>query len=147
MLDLALLDEVFDGAGDVFDGDVQVDAVLVVEIDGVDLEALQRLFGDFLDVIRMAVEGVPFAAVVGVGFPAEFCGDDDLTAEGREGFADELFIEERAVDFGGIEEGDAAIDGFVEELDHLLLVFSGAVGPAHAHAAETEGGDLKIAVA
>jgi hypothetical protein len=48
---------------------------------------------------------------VGVDVEAELGGDDDLVADGREGFADELFVDEGAVDFGGVEEGDAAVDG------------------------------------
>jgi hypothetical protein len=36
VLDLSLGDQLFDGAGDVFDRDVGVDAVLVVEVDGLD---------------------------------------------------------------------------------------------------------------
>jgi hypothetical protein len=38
---LAGLDKFGDGAGDVFDGDVGVDAVLVEQVDGVDAQALQ----------------------------------------------------------------------------------------------------------
>ena len=41
VLDLAFGDELLDGAGDVFDGDLGVDAVLVEEIDVVGLEALE----------------------------------------------------------------------------------------------------------
>ena len=52
VLDLALLDEFLDRAGDVFDGHVGVDAVLVEEVDGVDVEALERGFGDLADALR-----------------------------------------------------------------------------------------------
>ena len=43
-------------------GTLRIDPVLVKEIDGVDLETLQRGFGDFLDMFRPAVEVGPFAA-------------------------------------------------------------------------------------
>jgi hypothetical protein len=79
----------------------------------------------------------------GVAVEAELGGDDDLVADGREGFADEELVGEGAVDFGGVEEGDAAVDGLVEEVDHGGLVFGGSVGEAHAHAAEAEGGDVE----
>jgi hypothetical protein len=78
----------------------------------------------------------------GSAVEAELGGDDDLFANRGEGLADELFVGERAVDFGGVEEGDAEVDGFVEEGDHFSFVFGGAVGEAHAHAAEAEGGDF-----
>src|SRR3974390_2664173 len=42
MLHLALLDQVLDGAGHVFDGYRGVDAVLVVEVDDINAEALKR---------------------------------------------------------------------------------------------------------
>ena len=82
MLDLALLDEAFDGAGDVFDRNLEVDAMLVVEVDRINLETLERFFRDLPDVVWMAVEGVPLAAVIGIGFPTKFCGDDDLSRKG-----------------------------------------------------------------
>ena len=54
-------------------------------------------------------------------------------------------LSERAVDFGGVEEGDAAFHGGAEKRDHLLLVFGRTVGKAHSHAAEPEGRDFQIA--
>ena len=73
-----------------------------------------------LDVLGAAVEAAAGLAVR-VEFEAELGGDDDLVAEGREGFADEFFVGEGAVDFGGVEEGDAALDGGADERDHLVL--------------------------
>ena len=72
--------------------------------------------------------------------------DHDLIAERRQRFADELFVSEGAVDFGGVEERDAALDGGADQRDHLLLVHRRAIAEAHAHAAEAEGRDFQIAV-
>src|SRR5208283_1057086 len=58
-----------------------------------------------------------------------------------------ILIGEGAVDFGGIEEGDAALHGGADQGDHLAALMRRAVAEAHAHAAEAEGGDLKVAVA
>ena len=41
VLDLALLDQVLHGSRDVFDRHTRIDTVLIKEIDGFDLEALQ----------------------------------------------------------------------------------------------------------
>ena len=41
VLDLAGLDEFFDGSGDFFDGYVRVDSVLVEQVDRVDTESLE----------------------------------------------------------------------------------------------------------
>ena len=76
---------------------------------------------------------------------AELGGDDHLLAERSESFAHEFLVDERAVDLGGIEKGDAAFDGGPEQGDHLLLVFGRAVGKTHSHAAQSEGGNFQIA--
>ena len=89
----------------------------------------------------LAVEA---ALLAGVAVESEFGGDDHFVAEGSEGFADEFLVGEGAVDFGGVEEGDALFDGGADDGDHLLLVPGGAVAKAHAHAAEAEGGDFQI---
>ena len=93
-----------------------------------------------------AAVGAPGAAAsVGIDIEAELGGDDDLAAEGREGLADEFFVVERAVDFGGVKESDAALDGGAEQSDGTPSFRERLVGKAHAHAAQAEGGDLKIA--
>ena len=136
---LPACDEVADGAGGVFDGGVLVDAVLVEEVDGVGLEALEGGFDDLLDVVGLAVGGGPFVVVCGVGLEAELGGDDDVLAEGSKGFADDLFVEVGAVDFGGVEEGDAAFDGERMSCDGGGFFDGGAEAEAEAHAAEAEG--------
>jgi hypothetical protein len=64
-------------------------------------------------------------ATVGVEGEPELGGDDDLAAEGFEGFADEFFVDERPVDLGGVEEGDAAFDGGADQGDVVWPVGSG----------------------
>ena len=51
---------------------------------------------------------------------AELRGDDDLVADRRERLTDDLLVDERAVHLGGVEEGDAAVDGGADERDALL---------------------------
>ncbi len=63
VFDLACLNQFLDGAGGVFDGSVGVDAMLIEEVDGVGLQALERAFDDLLDVVGAAVGSGPFAAV------------------------------------------------------------------------------------
>jgi hypothetical protein len=67
---------------------------------------------------------------------AELRGDLHLAAEGREGLAHELLVRERAVDFRGVEERDAVLDGGADHGDHRLPFRGRAVAGAHAHAAE-----------
>jgi hypothetical protein len=105
--DLPFLDQVLHRARDVFDGHVRIDAVLVEQVDRLDPEAAQRGFGHLADVRRPAVEA---ALPVGFERERELGGDHDLVAEWSERVADELLVGEGTVGFGGVEEGDAAVD-------------------------------------
>src|SRR5204863_3932770 len=49
-----------------------------------------------------------------------------------------------AVDFRGVEEGDAPFDRGAKHRNHLLLLAGRAVAETHAHAAEADGGDFEI---
>jgi len=59
VLDLALLNQVLHRARDVLDGHIRIDAVLVMQIDRVDLEPLERALDRLLDVLGRAVQGAP----------------------------------------------------------------------------------------
>ncbi len=56
MLDLTFPDQLLHRAGDVFDGYVRIDAVLVEQIDTVGLQALERGLGDLPDVLWPVVD-------------------------------------------------------------------------------------------
>ena len=88
LLDLALCDEVLDGAGDVLDRHVRVDAVLVQQVDPVGPEALQGGVDDLPDVLGAAVEGAERAAagLAAAGRKSELRRDDDLVAKGARAF-------------------------------------------------------------
>jgi hypothetical protein len=70
--------------------------MLIEQIDGIDLEAPERLFCDLFDVLRSAVESAPLVAVARVRRPSEFRRDDDFAAKRCEGFTDKFFIQQRA---------------------------------------------------
>ena len=94
MQDLSLPDQIFDRADDIFDGHAGIDAVLVIEIDAVSLEAFEGALDDRLDVLWSAVETTRFEV------EAKLRCDDDLVAEGRERLSDELLVRIWAVDLG-----------------------------------------------
>jgi hypothetical protein len=85
--------------------------VLIEQIDGVDLEALERALGDLLDVLWPTIQPSQTPLRSGIKFEPELGGYHDLPTEGSEGFAHEFFVRERTVRFSGIEECDAAFDG------------------------------------
>src|SRR5437773_11130917 len=55
VLHLAFLNQILHSARNIFDRNIQVDTMLIEEINGIDLETLERLFGNLLDVLRPAV--------------------------------------------------------------------------------------------
>ena len=76
---------------------------------------------------------------------AELGGDHDLVADRGERLADEGLVGERPVDLGGVEERDAEVDRFADDVDAVLFGNVEAVGVAQAHAAEADGGDVEAA--
>src|SRR5208337_1234817 len=113
--DLALLNEVLHGSGDVFNRHVGIDAVLIEEVDDIGLESFQRGLADLADVLGPAIDSSQRPLGFGIDFESELGGDRDLITEGSEGLADQLFVSERAVSFGGIEECDTSFESSADE--------------------------------
>jgi hypothetical protein len=62
-----------------------------------------------------------------------------------DGLTDNLFTVEGPVDLGGVDVGDAQVQGPVDGADRLAVVegtFAG-VGPGHGHGAEADTGDVQ----
>ncbi len=91
---------------------------------------------------RLAVDQRQPRPAAGVAAEAELGGDDHPVADGGQRFADQLFVDERAVDLGRVEERHAAFDGGMNQGDHLALVARQAIALAHAHAAQADGRDF-----
>ena len=139
MLHLTLLNQVLHRSGDVFDGHVRVNSVLVVEINDVSLEPLERALGCFLDVLWPAIEGSPLASLLRIRRPAELRCVHHLIAEWSKRFAHQFFVCERTVDFSGVEECHAAFDCRSNQRDPILLIHGGPEAEAQSHAAESDG--------
>jgi hypothetical protein len=92
VLGLAGLDKVLDRAGDVLDGHLRVDAVLVVEVDGVDAEPVQRAVDDLFDDLGPAGDPPLRFAFDGIDVPAELGGDHDLALVRGERLTDEFLV-------------------------------------------------------
>src|SRR5262245_54827155 len=89
---------------------------------------------------------VHLGPLVRVGLEPELGGDYHLSALRSEGLAHELLVGQRAVDLGGVEEGDAAVDGRPDQGERLLLVHGRSVAEAHSHAAGPERRNLQVAL-
>jgi hypothetical protein len=79
VVDLARFDQLLDGAGDVLDRDVWVDAVLVEQVDGVGPEATQGTVHG-TDAVRPAADTGLLADLV--ERDAELGGEDDVPRTG-----------------------------------------------------------------
>ena len=66
----------------------------------------------------------------------------DVAAPRLQRASEELFVRERPVHLGRVEERHAELERAVDRGDRLALV-GRAVGLAHPHAAEAEGGDFE----
>jgi hypothetical protein len=134
--DLSFLQKLSHGADRFFDGRGGIDAVLVVEIDGLDSQALQAGFAGSAHVFRLAVHSAN-VGVLGIANDAEFRGQYKLIALALEGAADQFFVFVRTVDIGGIEKVDAEFerpvnggDGFgVVAVDHKTPTCPCSPGP------------------
>jgi hypothetical protein len=145
-----------------FDGKAGVDAVLVVEIDAIQVEALQagltggshiRWIATYLPLpIHMpeselscqfhllshpSLQSLPAPQ----GTKSKKKRTTQTTEERKKkrwDLSEKDFVGEGAVHVGGVEEGDTGVDGVVDERDH---VFFGLAG--HAHATEALCGHLQ----
>src|SRR5208282_5490630 len=146
VLHLTFMNQVLHGSGYVFDGHVRVDTVLIEQIDGIDLEALNRGFSDLLNALGAAIRTNETGTSVRLEFEAELGGDHHFPTERRKSFAHEFFVGERTIDFSRIEECYAAFHGGAENRDHLLLVSSRTVRKAHSHAAQAKGRNVQVII-
>ena len=142
MVDLALGDELCEGADGVLDRGVGVDTVLVVQVDAVGAEPLQRPLKRGADVIRAAVQVVGTAA--GVGDEAELGGEYDLVAAILDRPSDKLLVGERPVDLGGVDERHPQVERSMDGADGLGIVTARpAVSVGHAHGTQTDAGHVQ----
>ena len=142
--DLALGDQLGEGADRVLDRGVRVDAVLVVQVNAVGPEPLQRALDGGPDVRRGRVEYA--GALAGVRDEAELRRDRDLVAMPLQGAADEFLVGVWAVDLCGVEVGDSELE---RSLDRAARFAFAAVGvevvAGHRHRPEADARDVESA--
>jgi hypothetical protein len=138
--DLALGDQLGEGADRFLDRRLRVHPVLVVQVDVVGAEPAERALNCDPDVRRAAVH----ALAACVGHEPELGRQDDLVAAALDGTADKLLIGVGAVDLRGVDHGDAEVECPVDCADGLGVVGAGAgVGSGHAHRPEADTADIE----
>ncbi len=143
MLYFALPDQILHGSRHIFDGHVQIDAMLVEQIDCVNPEPPERRLGHLADMLRPAVQRVPPSGVLRCRFPAKFRGNHHLPAEGSQCFSCQLFVRERTVDLGGVKKCDSSLYGRPDQTDRRLLLGRRPKTEAQSHAAQAQSRNLE----
>src|SRR5579862_9124848 len=93
-------DQLPDRSRHVLDGHVRIDTMLVEQIDSIGAQPLEYRIDHFTNVLRSTIETI--ARAVGIDAPSELRGDEHLITKGRERFAHQFLIYERAIRFGRI---------------------------------------------
>src|SRR5205823_2167518 len=112
-----------------------VDAMLVVDVDAIGAEPLERGVAAGEHVLAIAAD--PQSLALLVTDVAELGREHDLVASALDRTADQPLVRERAVDVGGVEEIDPELERPVDRGDRLALV-RGSVELGHTHAPEAE---------
>ena len=141
MLDLPLRDQLLHRAGNFLDRYIGIDAVLVEQVDLLDAEPLERSLGNRADMLGPAVQARLLHAARDV--EAELGGDHHPVTHRAQRFADQAFIGEGAIDFGSVEERDAAIDGGAQQGAALRRAQLAAIGEIQPHAAIADRRDFE----
>ena len=144
MADLALGDQLGQGADGVLDWGFGIDPVLVIQVDVVGAEPLQGALDRGADVRRAAVDDAGAAA--GVRDEAELRRQHDLVAAPLDGPADEFLVGVRTVDLGSVYVGDAQLERPVDGADGFgVAARADVVVAGHRHSAESYAGDVESA--
>ena len=112
--------------------------MLIVQVDGVDAEALQRCVAGVLHVLRRSIHAEERPVIS--AHVAELGGNHDLRAPITNCRTQQSFVLEWAIHVGGVEEGHAHFDGAMNGGDRFGFV-APRVKLRHAHATETKGRD------
>jgi hypothetical protein len=132
--DLALPHQIGHGPDRLLDWHLRVDAVLVVQVDDVNLEPLQTGFTGLTHIVGSAIH-----ALARFGpYLSEFGGKNHLIPTAGNGLSDQLLVLAPAVHVGCIEESHALVERIADERDGLLIVAL-AIDAGEGHAAEAEG--------
>src|SRR6266481_5838915 len=111
--------------------------MLIVEVDRVDAQSLERSFTRLADVLGSTVD-TALARIFRIAHVAELGCDDNAIALSLDRSADQLFVLEWSIHVSGVEHVDAELERAMDGRDGFLLV-AWPVKLRHAHAAKANG--------
>jgi hypothetical protein len=122
------------GTDGILDRNSWVDPVLIVEVNHIDAESLERGIAGRRDAFRATVQ--PHTTLWITGY-AEFCCNHYLIPTPSQYFSQQALIGVRTVHVRGIPEIDAQFQGAIQGSEILLFV-GGSVEISHTHAAQAQ---------
>src|SRR3974390_1063901 len=120
---LALGHKFLDRAGNIFNRNLRVDAVLIHKVDAVGPKPLEHPFHSSLDMVRLAVQPHLETAGLRIDVPAELRSDCDLVAEWCDALTEDSFAFERPISLSRIKKRHAMVIGCANDIDHLRAVW------------------------
>src|SRR5713226_7790354 len=131
--DLALGNKLGHGADGFLDGNIGINAMLIIEIDRFNAQSLKACVASTADILGRTINA---ADSVGTDAEAKLGGDDDAVARHfAQETAEQLLVLVWTVDFGGIKEVAAELQISAKHLEGFFFV-GWSVGVGHSHAAE-----------
>src|SRR5712675_2866689 len=140
MANFSLVDQLGHRSDRFFNRCVRVDTMLVIEIDGFNVEASQTCFAGGANIFRSTVDSDKLA--LGITNITEFRGKDHLITSSFDSPSDQLFIRERPVNVSSVEKVDAQLQCAMNR-GNGFLVIAVSVEVRHPHAAQSHSGNLE----
>src|SRR4029079_9301190 len=109
ILDLSGFHQIAHCPDGIFDWYVGIDSMLIVEIDAIDAQTLERSVTGRAHVFRSTVDR-SYRRIGRVAYDGKLCSYDHIIAMVSKCFAHQFFICERAVRIGGIKEIDSQLE-------------------------------------
>src|ERR1700683_3901315 len=100
--DFAFLHQLRHRAYSLLDWSAVIDAVLIIKIDCLDAQPLQAGLARLADIVWFATDPADVGIFLVANNP-EFGGQYNLVATSANSLADELFVDERSVNVGGVQ--------------------------------------------
>src|SRR3982074_1426678 len=115
--------------------------MLVVKVDCLDAQSLQRSLARLLHILWPAVDAA-YGRILWITHVAELGGDDDAIAFSLDRPSNQFLVLERPVHVGCVEHIDAELEGAMNGGNRLFLV-ARAIELRHSHAAHAHGARLE----
>jgi len=119
---------------------IRVDTVLVKEVDGVNVEALEGGFGDGTNIFRSTVRSHHHLArgFAAINLEAELGGNHHPVTIRLQALAEENFVRVGPINFRRIEKCNAEVNSAMQRRDRTAFIARRAIGMGHSHATEAE---------